>query len=326
MTPRVSVIIPVHRYTDVARRCVETCLALAGDEHEVLVVSDAPIDGLPSAARALTTGAPDDTSPAEKRDLAFAHSRGEICAYIDDDAWPTEDWLTRALARFDTDPTITAVGGPGVTPPDSSFAARAGGAFYESRLGSGNLRNRFASVGTAGDTDDWPAFNFFVRRQALAEVGGWASKFYGGEDTKLCLALVDAGHRIVADPEVIVFHARRPIFRAHMRQVHNVGRHRGWFVHTYPATSARPIYFAPAVALLLGPALAAYGLIGSRTRRRITVLTGLLGWLGIGAEAIRQGAEPAVAAVLPATLAAGHGAYGAGFIEGLLFTDTIEGM
>jgi glycosyltransferase involved in cell wall biosynthesis len=326
MTPRVSVIIPVHRFTDVARRCVETCLALPGEAHEVLVVSDAPIDGLPAAARALTTNAPGDSSPAEKRDLAFEHARGEICAYIDDDAWPAEDWLDRALARFDADPTITAVGGPGVTPPESTFAARAGGAFYESRLGSGSMRNRFASVGAVTDTDDWPAFNFFVRRQALAEVGGWASKFYGGEDTKLCLALVDAGYRIVADPAVVVFHARRPIFAPHMRQVHNVGRHRGWFVHRFPATSARPLYFAPALALLLGPPLLAYGLSGPRPRRRATLLAGLLGWLGTSVDALRQGSEPAVAAVLPAVLAAGHGAYGAGFIEGLLFTDTIDEM
>lgn len=326
MTPRVSVIIPLHRYSDIARRCVETCLALARDQHEVVVVSDAPIQGLPSGARAVTTGAERDTSPAEKRDLAFEHALGSIFAYIDDDAWPAEDWLDKALARFDADPTIDAIGGPGLTPPDSKFAARAGGAFYESPLGSGPMRNRFLAIGEVTDTDDWPAFNFFVRREALAAAGGWASKFYGGEDTKLCLALVEAGHRIVADPEVVVYHARRPILRSHMRQVHNVGRHRGWFVHTYPATSARAVYFAPALALPVGPALLMCGLTGSRRRRLGTLAVGSLAWLGISVDAVRRGTEPAIAALLPAVLAAGHGAYAAGFIEGLLFTATIPEM
>ena len=259
MTTRVSVIIPLHRYTDVARRCVETAVALGGDVHEVLVVSDREIEGLPDGVRALTTGSDVDTSPAQKRDFALTHARGEICAFIDDDAWPADDWLTRALERFDSDPAIAAIGGPGVTPPDSSFAARAGGAFYETPLGSGSLRNRFIAGGEAVETDDWPAFNFFVRREALSSIGGWASKFYGGEDTKLCLTLVDAGYRIVADPNVVVFHARRPIFGPHMRQVHNVGRHRGWFVRTYPRTSARPVYFAPSLALLAAPAIALWG-------------------------------------------------------------------
>lgn len=325
MTPRVSVIIPLHRYTDVARRCVETTVALAGDAHEVLVVSDQPIDGLPGGAVAIHTGSPTDTSPAEKRDFAMAHVRGDICAFLDDDAWPRADWFDRALARFE-DGTVAAVGGPGITPPGSRFAQRAGGAFYESPLGSGGLRNRFVQLGDAVDTDDWPAFNFFVRTAVLKSVGGWASRFYGGEDTKLCLNLVEAGHRIVADPEVVVFHDRRPIFAAHMRQVGNVGHHRGWFVHAFPRTSARPIYFAPALALILGPLVAAWGLLGSRRRRRATLAAGVAGWAAISADAVRRGTEPDVAVALPVVLAAGHGAYGAGFLQGLLFTDEIHEM
>jgi len=325
-TPRVSVIIPLHRYTEIAKRCVETALRVAGEDHEVLVVSDQPISGLPDGVREVHTGSPTDTSPAEKRDAAMAHVRGEICAFLDDDAWPREDWIDRALMRFDADPSVAAIGGPGVTPPDSGFRERAGGAFYESPLGSAGMRNRFAQVGEATDTDDWPAFNFFVRTDVLNAVGGWASKFYGGEDTKLCLMLVEAGHRIVADPEVVVFHARRPIFRAHMRQVENVGKHRGWFVHEYPRTSALPVYFAPSLALLLGPLIAAWALLGSRRRRRAAIATGAAGWMAISADAVRRGTAIDASIVLPAVLAAGHGAYGAGFIEGLLFTDEIDAM
>jgi glycosyltransferase involved in cell wall biosynthesis len=326
MTPRVSVIIALHRYTDVARRCVETTLAQSGAEHEVLVVFDAHVEGLPEGVLAISTGSAVDTSPAQKRDLALAHARGEICAFIDDDAWPADDWLTRALERFDSDPTIAAVGGPGLTPTESSFAARAGGAFYESPLGAGSLRNRFVATGEVVDTDDWPAFNFFVRREALVSVGGWSSKLYGGEDTKLCLVLVEAGHRIVADPAVVVFHARRRIFLPHMRQVHNVGRHRGWFVRTYPGTSARPIYFAPSLAVLAAPVIAAWGLSGPPARRRAALAAAGAAWAAISAGAIRHGAAADVAAALPAVLAAGHGAYGAGFIEGILFTREIEAM
>jgi glycosyltransferase involved in cell wall biosynthesis len=326
VTPRVSIVVPLHRYGDVARRCVETTLALCGDAHELLVVSDAPIPGLPAGVREIHTGSATDTSPAEKRDAAMAHVRGDICAFLDDDAWPREDWLHRAVARFDADPSVAAIGGPGITPPGSGFRERAGGAFYESPLGSASLRNRFAQVGEAVDTEDWPAFNFFVRTDVLEAVGGWASRFYGGEDTKLCLMLVEAGHRIVADPELVVFHARRPIFASHMRQVGNVGRHRGWFVHKFPRTSAKPVYFAPALALVFGPLLAAWGLLGGRTRRRATLATGILGWAAISGHAVRRGTDVDAALVLPATLAAGHGAYGAGFIEGLLFTDEIDAM
>src|SRR3954453_10669787 len=222
MAPTFSIVVPLHRPTPAFRRCVEAVMALPGDDHELLVVSDRPVDGLPDGVRFVTTGSEADTSPAEKRDLAFEHAQGSILAFLDDDAYPASDWLERAAARF-AEADVMAVGGPGLTPDGSSFAEQASGAFYESPFGSGGLRLRFRQVDGVRDIDDWPAYNYLVRREALQRVGGWASTFYGGEDTKLCAALHEAGLRQVYDPDVVVYHHRRPILRAHLRQVGNVG-------------------------------------------------------------------------------------------------------
>jgi glycosyltransferase involved in cell wall biosynthesis len=316
VTPLVSVIVPVHRPTAEFRRSVEEILGLDGGRHELVVVSDRPVEGLPDAVELVVTGSPADTSPAEKRDAALEAARGEVLAFIDDDAFPAGSWLTRALARLE-DPEIAAVGGPGLTPPGSPFRERAGGAFYESYFGSANLRGRFRPVGGVRPVDDWPAFNFVVRREALEAVGGWQSTFYGGEDTKLCLALRDAGFRIVYDPDVVVYHHRRPIFGPHLRQVGNVGRHRGYFVRAFSGTSARPIYFAPAVGMLLLGVSAAVAL--RRPRGRIGLWTACAGAaLAIAAEARRDGHDASVAVTLPAVTLASHVVYGAQFIRGLL--------
>jgi glycosyltransferase involved in cell wall biosynthesis len=323
VTPVVSVIVPLHRMTPAARRCISEVMSLPGGRHELLVVSDRPVDGLPSGAQAVLTGSAEDTSPAEKRDAALAHVQGEICAFLDDDAYPASDWLDCALRRFE-DPTIAALGGPGLTPPGSSLRERVGGAFYESPLGSGGLRYRFVREGGVREVDDFPAYNFFVRTEILRGLGGWNSRFYGGEDTKVCLDLVKAGYRIVYDPDVVVYHFRRPIFRSHMRQVGNVGRHRGYFVRAFPQTSARPLYFAPAVALLAAPLVLAWASRSSTRLAGVGAVT-VAGGAGIAASALRGGHDGAVAALLPAALAAGHAAYGAGFVRGLL-TQRIEAM
>jgi glycosyltransferase involved in cell wall biosynthesis len=316
VTPLVSVIVPVHRPTAAFRNCVQKVLALGGGRHELVVVSDRPIDGLPDGVKLVVTGSSTDTSPAEKRDAAWGVARGEILAFIDDDAFPSGDWLNRALARFE-DPEIAAVGGPGLTPPDSRFRERTGGAFYESYFGSAHLRARFRPVGGVRPVDDWPAFNFFVRREALAAVGGWQSSFYGGEDTKLCLALRDAGFRIVYDPDVLVYHRRRPIFGPHLRQVANVGRHRGYFVRAFSGTSARAIYFAPAVGTLLLGVSAAAAL--RRPRGRIGALAVCAGAaIAIATEARCDGHDAGVAVALPAVVLASHVAYGTQFVRGLL--------
>jgi GT2 family glycosyltransferase len=315
----VSVIVPLHRYTPHAERCLEAVLAIPGGRHELIVVSDQPIEGLPEQARVFVTGSPVDTSPAEKRDFAFEHVRGRICAFLDDDAYPAPDWIDRALERFE-DPEIMAVGGPGITPPGSDLMERLGGAFYESAFGSGGLRHRFVPTGEMRDTDDWPAYNFFARTDSLRAIGGWASKFYGGEDTKVCLDLVKGGHRIVYDPQVIVHHFRRPMFRSHMRQVSNVGRHRGYFVHAFPETSAKPIYFAPSLALLSAPVILVWAF--RRPRRFLALLAGA-GALSASARA--DGHDIAVSALFPIGLVAGHAAYGLGFLRGLVTRD-IEAM
>jgi glycosyltransferase involved in cell wall biosynthesis len=318
--PQVSVIVPLHRLTAAARRCLDEVLALPGDRHELIVVSDRRIEGLPERARLVLTGSETDTSPAEKRDAAMPHVRGEICAFLDDDAYPASDWIDKALARFESDPAAAAVGGPGLTPPGSPLAERVGGAFYESRFGSGGLTYRFRPVGGVREVDDFPAYNLFIRTSALRAIGGWASTFYGGEDTKVCLELVRNGHRIVYDPAVLVFHHRRPILRSHMRQVGNVGRMRGYFTRAFPETSMRPLYFAPSAALLAAPLVAAWAL---RKPSRLALVAAGAG--AISLSALRDGKDPAVAALLPIALAAGHGAYGAGFLRGLLTTE-IEGM
>lgn len=324
MSERVSIIIPLHRWSEAARRSVEGALAEAGDEHEVIVVSDRPIDEVPTAARRITTGSPEDTSPAEKRDHVLGMVEGTITAFLDDDAWPAEGWLDAALRRFEAS-GCAAVGGPGLTPEGSSFAEELGGAFYESRLGSGGLRHRFVSTGGVRPVDDWPAFNFFVRTDVLRDIGGWGSKFYGGEDTKLCLELIEAGHEILYDPDVVVLHQRRRMFRPHMRQVGNVGRHRGWFVRRYPSTSARPIYFGPSVALVGGLASVALGVRTARGRRTLAA-AGAAGWAALAGAALAEGFRPAIAAAHPFGLVAGHSAYAIGFLDGLLLVREIDAM
>ena len=311
---RFSVVIPLHRDNPAFRRCVQESLLLDHDDFEVLVVSDTPVE-LPDGVHLVLTGFDGDSGPAVKRDAAIHTATGEFLAFIDDDAYPRADWLRQAHGVF-ADPGVGAVAGPGLTPPDSGFAERAGGAFYESWIGSGPYRYRFRQ-GAPRDVDDYPAYNLVIRRSAIDAVEGWGTGFYGGEDTVICLALVRAGWRIAYSPEVVVYHHRREIWGPHLRQVGNVGRHRGYFVKAYPETSLRASYFAPTVgtvglALLVGAAL-----VSSRGRRLLAA--GLGAYLGAGfALGIAEHDDPTVALALPAVALASHVTYGLQFVRGLL--------
>lgn len=182
--------------------------------------------------------------PAEKRNIGIAKSKGEIVAFIDDDAYPDEHWLEYAVKYFGED-SIGAVGGPGVTPPGDNYLAKISGRIYDNLLVSGNYRYRYHAGGVRKDCEDYPSCNLFVRKDLLEKIGGYRTDFWPGEDTLLCKDIIDNWKRIIYDPWIIVYHHRRPIFGAHLRQLGRYGFHRGYFCKRFPSNSLRFSYFVP---------------------------------------------------------------------------------
>lgn len=243
--PFVSIIIPLYVISDRFFSDLEKFDRLKYPAYEILVLCDKKVN-LPNVkhVRFILTGRK-KTGPAEKRDIGIANAKGSLCAFIDDDAYPDSSWINIAARHFVRNKDIIAVGGPGVTPPDDSYMAKLGGLVYTSGYTSGRLQMRFLSVGErTREIEDWPAYNFFARTNVMKKVGGWGSTFYGGEDTYICMKMLEQG-RMIYDPKVIVYHHRRPLFISHLKQIFNVGVHRGYFFKRYPETSRQLLYLLP---------------------------------------------------------------------------------
>ena len=241
--PLVSVVIACPRRSWMLDECLGALANQTYRNFEVIVLPDADSQ-LSTFNFKLSTLPTGKVRPAEKRNLGIKAAKGEIIAFIDDDAYPDAHWLEYAV-RYFGDETIGAVGGPGVTPPGDSFLARMGGRVYDNLLVSGNYRYRYKAGGVRRDVDDYPSCNLFVRKALLDSFGGYRTDFWPGEDTLLCKDIVDAGKRIVYDPWVVVCHHRRPLFGAHLRQLGRYAFHRGYFVKRYPSNSLRLSYFIP---------------------------------------------------------------------------------
>jgi len=188
-------------------------------------------------------------SPAEKRDMAVKHTKGEILAFLDDDTYPKEDWLKEAVKRF-KNADIAAVGGPAITPAEDSPRQKASGEIFASVTTSGAYAYRYRPS-KERFVDDYPSCNFLVRKSVMDELGGFKTSFWPGEDTKLCLDITKKlKKKILYDPQVLVWHHRRELFLPHLRQIINYAIHRGYFVKKYPETSARITYFLPSFFVL----------------------------------------------------------------------------
>ncbi len=248
----VSIIIAVKKWQRNLEECLFKCRQLNFSDFEILIMPDEPVEEKGDisggvSVKAIPTGA---VGPAHKRDMAIGYARGEILAFIDDDAYPDKDWLNNALEDF-KDISVAAVGGPAVTPPEDGLMRRASGLIFSSPLVSGQFVYRYLPKNRRY-VDDYPSCNFLVRKSVMQESGGFDTNFWPGEDSKLCLEITKKlGKKIVYDPAVLVYHHRRPLFLPHLKQVASYALHRGYFVKRFPETSCRPGYFIPSIFLLL---------------------------------------------------------------------------
>lgn len=269
--------------------------------------------------------------PATKRDDGAKIAKGEIVCFLDDDAYPDKDWLKNLVTEFD-DNNVCAVGGPGVTPKGVSWREEASGWASASPVGSAGFVYRFLPQ-SKRYVDDFPSMNLSVRKRDFLAVGGFDSRFWPGEDTKLCLDLVHKlNKKIIYSPKVLVYHHRRPVLVPHLRQNGNFGLHRGFFARVLPETSLRLVYFAPPMLLVfvlvspilirLSQSFTALYLLDQLTYSILLVYFSLLFlnsvWIFSKSKKITQ-------AVLSVPIIfITHLWYGARFLQGFLFTDKLS--
>ena len=277
--PLVSIIIPVKKINDYIRQAVPKHLALNYPDFEILILPDRSPPGESDRSfgpkvRIIPTYPA--TGPADKRDIGAREAKGEILAFTDDDAYPHKNWLKNAVGYFE-DPQVAAVCGPGVTPPEDSVLQRAGGWVSASLLGGGPEAHYRFLPEKKREVDDYPSVNLIVRRSDYEAVGGYDSHFWPGEDTKLCLDLTKRlGKKIIYDPEVLVYHHRRPLFVPHLKQNGRYGLHRGHFARVLPETSRRLSYFIPSLFSLFFFGVPIFNFLLSAVSNQQSAISGCL--------------------------------------------------
>ena len=286
--PLVSIVIACPNRSWMLDECLKAIDAQTYGKWECLILPDDEVkvegEGERWNVRFIPTG---KVRPAEKRNIGIREAKGEIVAFIDDDAYPDAHWLEYAVKYFG-ESDIGAVGGPGVTPPGDAYLARIGGRVYDNLLVSGNYRYRYRAGGVRKDVEDYPSCNLFVRKDLLDRIGGYRTDFWPGEDTLLCKDIIDNWKRIVYDPWVVVYHHRRPVFMPHLRQLGRYAFHRGYFCKRFPSNSLRPSYFVPTAFVVglpftywLWPLYALYALLVLATTFSFNLATWALTATGV---------------------------------------------
>ena len=237
-----SIVIAISNMNDHVREAMPYFQKQNFENFEIIVVSEQKEKEKFPKTRMIYSGR---APPSKARNIGAQNAKGEIIAFIDDDAYPAEDWLEKTLTEFDDEKTV-AVGGPSLVPHKATFFQKVSNKVYE--LSSGKTGIRYGK-GKRQKIDDWPTCNFFVRKKDFDKVGGFDERYWGGEDTQVCYSLLKTGKSMIYNPEIIIYHHPRKTLKQHVKQSLFWGMWRGFFMRKHKQ-SRQLVFFIPALFVI----------------------------------------------------------------------------
>lgn len=194
--PRFSVVVPTRGDRAKLLPLIEALghQTLSRERREIVLVFDGAAPDADTSSRLADLGAQiirldRRSGPGAARNAGAVVARGEYLAFTEDDVTPAPDWLERAAARLDADPTLDVLEGVTLKP-------------------GGRPVRRLADGGHS-----WLPTNLFVRRALFTKVGGYHEDFfaleravYFREDSDLGFTLEEAGARMAIAPDARVTH------------------------------------------------------------------------------------------------------------------------
>lgn len=270
--PAISVVIATHNRPDALARCLASLRrqTLAADAFEVLVVDD----GSPSPVCLRAGDTPRHTvlrrqaqqGPASARNHGLRIAKGHVIAFVDDDCEAEAGWL-EALVRA------------AAAHPEAGYGGRVINALPQNRWSEASqllvsyLCHYYS--GPPGGPRFFTSNNLAFPREALVRAGGFSPRYQraAGEDRELCDRWVGLGHRFVAVPDAIVFHAHHLSCRRFWRQHFTYGRGAWGFREARAHRHAEPVRIEPLrfYAGLLGYPLRVHGATGVTLSARLAL-------------------------------------------------------
>jgi O-antigen biosynthesis protein len=215
--PMFSVVVCSFNGSRTIGECLEAISNLRYPAFEVIVVDDGSEDETAAIAaqHAVRLIRTPNRGLSHARNVGWQAAKGEIVAYIDDDAYPDPDWLTYLAETF-WNRGYAGVGGPNIPPPNdgpiAACVARSPGGPQHVLL-------------TDTEAEHIPGCNMAFLRSALEAVGGFDVQFrVAGDDVDMCWRLQERGWKLGFSPSAQVWHHRRNSLRTYWRQQKAYGK------------------------------------------------------------------------------------------------------
>jgi glycosyltransferase involved in cell wall biosynthesis len=318
-----SVCIATRRVDPLLVRCLDSLVAqIDPPVFEVLVCADSDDEVVAQVKKRFGIGgvafavSQDQAwiSPADKRNALIVKARGDVLLFLDDDV-VADPHLLATLTRLAAErSTVDVFGGPNLTPPGSSRFQMVQGAVLGSLIASGPTRRRWGRhPGATADDRSFTLCNLAVRRRAMIP---FRAGLDAGEENAVLNSLRQRGCEMRYEPDLRVYHERRPTLSGFARQIYKFGRGRGR-IGAHDRTNLRLAHLVPSLLLLYLVALPVLAMA-----HRVFLLPAIAYVLVVAAQALKIGSSfdgRRFGAVAWATLLIPlvHACYGVGVVVGL---------
>ncbi|MGB8191030.1 MAG: glycosyltransferase [Chitinophagaceae bacterium] len=230
--PTATIAICTRNRTDDLKRCLEALLKLPDDGQDILVVDNSPST---DETKQLVASYPSVNYVLEKRpgldfarNTALKEARGEVVAFIDDDAVPDANWLRALLKNFNSTQVMCVTG---MTMPleletDGQEAFENYSPFgkgFRRRIFSSETHNPLAT-GQIG-----AGANMAFRKSVLQAVGKFdealdaGTPTESGGDHEFFARVLLAGYHIIYEPEALNWHRHRRSMRDTIKVIRGYG-------------------------------------------------------------------------------------------------------
>jgi hypothetical protein len=320
---RLSVHIVTHRRLALFQACLSSVLRALPASSEVVVVANGAGEETISYLRSISQETPlrwtavPKESLSTSRNRAFSLCKGEIIHYLDDDVIVPLHLFELALQVFHSSPKLAILGGPNLTPLESSKREKLFGAVMTSPFAAPGVRSRYMreEEGPRSATENDLIFcNLALRPAQIPPSLRFRDQLRSNQENLFLFESHRLGLEAQFASDCHVFHKRRGTLRGFGKQIASYGDGRFQQSVAEP-TSLRFQFAAPSIcvvlALFAGFSPELWGPLGL-----LFLLHQLLS-LGAGllSPDIRRLGPVGMALMGPLTLWV-HACYGIGFIMG----------
>jgi GT2 family glycosyltransferase len=209
---KLSVVIATYNRCNDLEECLDSLLSAEKQPDEVIVVDSSSSDGTDDlvknySVRYMTIK---EKSRMKARNVGLKHAKGDIVAYLDDDAVVSKVWTSFVLEPYE-DMSVSGVGGRvlpyGVDEADLSPLTNPNvGKIFDDGTVLGNFDLLLSNL---IEVDTFIGCNMSFRKELLMRIGGFDENFKSNcfrEETDICIRLKKAGYKLVYSPKALVWH------------------------------------------------------------------------------------------------------------------------